>query len=45
MASTNLTELPKKKAKFLKPDQIPEVMLESDTEESENGDSETVDDE
>jgi hypothetical protein len=44
MASTKFRAPPEKKGKFLKPDQIPEVMLNSDSEESENGDSETVDD-
>jgi hypothetical protein len=45
MASTQLTKPPKKKAKFLKPDQIPEVTLDSDSQEFENDNSETMDDE
>jgi hypothetical protein len=44
MASTKLRQPPETKGKFLKPDQVPEVMLNSDSDESENGDSETVDD-
>jgi hypothetical protein len=42
MASTKLTEPPKNKAEFLKPDQISEVTLDSDSEESENDNRETV---
>jgi hypothetical protein len=45
VAFTKLTEPPKLKSVFLKPDQIPEVILDSDNEESENDNGETVDDE
>jgi hypothetical protein len=45
VAFTKLTEPRKLKAVFLKPDQIPEVILDSDSEESEIDNNETVDDE
>jgi hypothetical protein len=45
MASTKLTETPIKKAKLLKPDQIPRVILESDSGASENDNNKTVDNE
>jgi hypothetical protein len=38
-----LMEPPKINLKFLKPPQIPEVILDSDSDESENDNSETVD--
>jgi hypothetical protein len=44
MAFTKLTETPKKKVNFLKPDQVPEVIRDRDSEESEIDNSETVDD-
>jgi hypothetical protein len=40
MGSAKLTKPPKRKAKFLKPDKIPEATMESDSEESENDNSE-----
>jgi hypothetical protein len=43
MASTKLTEHPKKKVTFLKPEQIPEVILDTDGDESEDGSNEIVD--
>jgi hypothetical protein len=45
MASTKLTETPEKGGRFLKPDHTPEIILDSDGEESENDNTETVNDE
>jgi hypothetical protein len=45
MASTKLTEPPKNKATFLTPDKMPEVILDTDSEESENDNNGTVDEE
>jgi hypothetical protein len=45
VAFTKLTEPLKLKPVFLKPDLIPDIILDSDSEESENDNSETVDDE
>jgi hypothetical protein len=45
MASTKLTEPLNKKAKLLKPDRIPELIPDSDSEASENDNIETVDNE
>jgi hypothetical protein len=38
-----LTEPPKKKVKLLKPEQIPQVILDSDSDESEDDSNERVD--
>jgi hypothetical protein len=44
MASSKLREPPKKKAKFLKPDQIHDFILDSDNEESKHDDKPVDDD-
>jgi hypothetical protein len=43
MASTKSTKPPKKKVKLLKPEQIPEVILDTDNDESEDDSNETAD--
>jgi hypothetical protein len=43
MASAKSTEPPKKKVKLLEPEQIPEVILDTDSDESEDDSTETVD--
>jgi hypothetical protein len=43
MASTKLTEPPKEKAMFLTCDKMPEVILDTDSEESEKENNGTVD--
>jgi hypothetical protein len=43
MASTKSTEAPKKKVKLLKPEQIPEVILDTDSDELEDDSNETAD--